>query len=99
MYKNSQQNINMVSVYDGNKIVSDIDYNINGESKHYHVQLDNKDIQDILGTQPVMKSLEQRLIEDFNMPQSFKKSYSKKRTNRHKNKTQRKKKISSKKNK
>ncbi len=99
MYKNSQQSLNMVSVYDGNKMVSDIDYNINGESKHYHVQLDNKDIKDILGTQPVMKSLEQRLIEDFNMPRSFNKSYSKKRNNRNKNKTQRKKKRIQRKNK
>lgn len=91
MYKNFQQNINMVGVYDGNKASVDLNYDINGNSKHYHIQLNNKDISEILGTQPVAKSLEQRLIDDFKMTtSSFKKNKSKKHIKRKKSKTHKK---------
>ncbi len=62
------ENIRWIGEYDGKNANIDLLQNINGLKDHYHIQLDNNDIGNILGIQPVLKPLEKRLIEDFNVP-------------------------------
>jgi hypothetical protein len=51
--------------YDGNKANIHLDINDNGAKDHISMQLDNEDLMNILGIQPVEVPLEERLSVDF----------------------------------
>ena len=51
--------------YDGNKANIHLDINDNGTKDHISIQLDNQDLMNILGIQPVEVPLEDRLSLDF----------------------------------
>jgi len=51
--------------YDGNKANIHLDINDNGTKDHISMQLDNQDLMNILGIQPVEVPLEERLSLDF----------------------------------
>ena len=74
------ENIRWIGEYDGKNANIDLLQNINGLKDHYHIQLDNNDIGNILGIQPVLKPLEKRLIEDFNVPVSLEGMFKKRRS-------------------
>jgi hypothetical protein len=63
--KKLKNEIKWIGDYDGNKANIDLDINDNGNRKLVSMQLDNKDIMNILGIQPVQIPLEQRLTNDF----------------------------------
>jgi len=51
--------------YDGNLADVNININDNGHTQDINIQLDNNDLMNLLGIQPVSIPLEQRLIHDF----------------------------------
>jgi hypothetical protein len=51
--------------YDGNIANVNLDINNNGDQKFITMRLNNEDLNNILGIQPIEVSLEQRLINDF----------------------------------
>jgi len=51
--------------YDGDKANIHVDINDNGAKEHISMQLNNEDLMNILGIQPVEVPLEQRLSLDF----------------------------------
>lgn len=53
------------SNYDGEKANISLDMKDNGKSKHYEMQLDNNDLEQLLGYQTVNIPLDKRLERDF----------------------------------
>ena len=63
--KKVKNEIQWIGDYDGNKANVKLDINDNGIKKVVSMQLDNNDLMNILGIQPIQKPLEQRLTNDF----------------------------------
>lgn len=63
--KKIKNEIKWVGDYDGNKANIKLDINDNGNKEFVSVQLDNDQLINILGIQPVEMSLEKRLTNDF----------------------------------
>ena len=63
--KKFKNEIKWIGDYDGNKANIDLDINDNGNRELVSMQLDNNDLMNILGIQPVQIPLEQRLTNDF----------------------------------
>lgn len=85
--------------YDGKLANIDVDINDNGNREFVSIQLDNNDIRQLLGIQPVEVPLEKRLAEDFlysskpiTLEESLIKRKSKKESKRKSKKTKSKKK-------
>ena len=95
----NDENIEWSGEYDGNKANVDLKHLSNGISNYYHVELNNDDIKNILGTQPNMQPLEQRLIQDFNMPMSLERMFKKSRRKHRHNKITKNKRTKNKKSK
>ena len=83
---NFNENIQVLGDYNGFRANIDINHALNGVQNHYQMQLDNDDIRRLLSVQPVSKSLDKRLIEDFNVPVSLEGMFKKSRRNHYKNK-------------
>jgi hypothetical protein len=83
---NFNENIQVLGDYDGIKANIDINHALNGLSNHYQMQLTNDDIRNLLLVQPVVKPLEKRLVEDFNVPVSLEGIFKKSRRHHYKNK-------------
>jgi len=66
--------------YDGNKANIHLNLDENGITKHVSMQLNNDDLMDILGLQPVAVPLEQRLSVDFLNPLTLDRSLIKNKT-------------------
>ena len=62
---NLQNEVKWIGDYDGDKANIQLDINDNGDKKLVSIQLDNNDIMNLLGIQPIKKSLEARLTNDF----------------------------------
>lgn len=69
--------------YDGNKANIHLNLDENGITKHVSMQLNNEDLMDILGLQPVTVPLEHRLSVDFLVPLTLDRSLIKNKTYRH----------------
>jgi hypothetical protein len=67
----NNERLKILGNYDGSNASIDIKHNKDGINDHYILNLDNNDIRNILGIQPVLQPLEQRLIKDFNVPVSL----------------------------
>lgn len=84
--ENGQYSDNVVkweTNYDGNIANIHLDINDNGIDKHVSMKLDNNDLAQLLGVQPVDIPLEQRLTNDFmSYPTKRHKSRSKSRRRR-----------------
>ena len=68
IHKNNQNKVNEVNWdadYDGKKANISLDLNTDGNEKHYDVQLTNDDLAKILNLNSVNKSLDERLLQDF----------------------------------
>jgi hypothetical protein len=63
--KKIKNEIKWVGDYDGNKANIKLDINDNGNKEFVSMQLDNDQLINILGIQPVEMSLEKRLTNDF----------------------------------
>ena len=63
--KKVKNEIQWIGDYDGNKANVKLDINDNGIKKVVSMQLDNNDLMNILGIQPVQIPLEERLTNDF----------------------------------
>jgi hypothetical protein len=63
--KKLKNEIKWIGDYDGNKANIDLDINDNGNRELVSMHLDNNDLMNILGIQPVQIPLEQRLTNDF----------------------------------
>jgi len=63
--KKINNEINWIGDYDGKTANIQVDINDNGNKELVTLQLDNNDIIEILGLQPVDISLEKRLYNDF----------------------------------
>jgi hypothetical protein len=63
--RKSKSEIKWIGDYDGNKANIQLDINDNGNNKLVSIQLDNNDLMNLLGIQPVEMSLENRLSNDF----------------------------------
>ena len=63
--KKVKNELQWIGDYDGNKANVKLDINDNGIKKVVSMQLDNNDLMNILGIQPIQKPLEQRLTNDF----------------------------------
>ena len=63
--KKVKNEIQWIGDYDGNKANVKLDINDNGIREVVSMQLDNNDLMNILGIQPIQKPLEQRLTNDF----------------------------------
>jgi hypothetical protein len=57
--------IKWVGDYDGKMANIYVDVNDNGNKQHVNMQLDNNDLRNLLGIQPINMSLDQRLYNDF----------------------------------
>ena len=68
--KKIKNDIKWIGDYDGDKANIQLDINDNGNREFVSIQLDNNELMNILGIQPVEMSLEKRLTNDF-----FNKSY------------------------
>jgi hypothetical protein len=62
---NLQNEVKWIGDYDGDKANIQLDINDNGDKKLVSMQLDNNDIMNLLGIQPVKMSLDNRLTNDF----------------------------------
>jgi len=63
---NSKTNdIKWMGNYDGKLAKIDVNIDDNGHKEHIHMQLNNDDILELLGVQPVEMTLENRLKNDF----------------------------------
>lgn len=68
IHKNNQNKVNEINWdadYDGKKANISLDLNTDGNEKHYDVQLTNDDLAKILNLNSVNKSLDERLLQDF----------------------------------
>jgi len=63
--KKLKNEIKWMGDYDGDKANILLDINNNGNRDFFNMQLDNNDLINILGIQPVEMSLEKRLTNDF----------------------------------
>jgi hypothetical protein len=63
--KKVKNELQWIGDYDGNNANVKLDINDNGIKKVVSMQLDNNDLMNILGIQPIQKPLEQRLTNDF----------------------------------
>ena len=63
--KNIKNEIKWIGDYDGNKANIELDINDNGNRELVRMQLDNNDIMELLGIQPIQIPLVQRLTNDF----------------------------------
>ena len=63
--RNINNEIEWEGNYDGNVANINLDITNNGNQKFIAMRLNNEDLNNILGIQPVEMSLEQRLINDF----------------------------------
>jgi len=66
--KNMKNEIKWSGDYNGDFAKFNIDINDNGNKEHINMILDNKDIMDLLGVQPVNMPLDERLTQDFFEP-------------------------------
>jgi hypothetical protein len=64
-HKKSKSEIQWVGDYDGNMANIKVGINDNGNKELVSMQLDNNDIMNLLGVQPIEIPLEQRLSNDF----------------------------------
>jgi hypothetical protein len=62
---NLQNEVKWIGDYDGDKANIQLDINDNGNQQLVSMQLDNNDIMNLLGVQPIKMSLETRLTNDF----------------------------------
>jgi hypothetical protein len=63
--RNINNEIEWLGNYDGNIANINININDNGKNEIIDMRLNNNDIMEILGVQPVEMPMEQRLINDF----------------------------------
>lgn len=63
--KNNISQINWDARYDGKNANMSVDIFDNGEQKHYDIDLDNKDLANLLNVPTIQKPLHQRLEDDF----------------------------------
>ena len=81
---NLQNEVKWIGDYDGDKANIQLDINDNGDKQLVSIQLDNNDIMNLLGVQPVKMSLENRLTNDFlNTPITLEGALIKGKTRRH----------------
>ena len=97
--KNIQNEVKWSGDYDGNFANIEIDVNDNGNHEFMSMKLNNNDLKNLLGIQPIPISLEKRLKDDFlsqnpiTLESSLKKSKSHSRSHRKKRQTKRKRKT------
>jgi hypothetical protein len=60
-----KKEINWIGDYDGNNANLEMDINNNGKKQSINMKLDNNDLMELLGVQPVEMSLDKRLANDF----------------------------------
>ena len=63
--KKSKNELKWMGNYDGDKANIILDVNDNGDKKYVNIQLDNNDIMNLLGIQPIQIPLKTRLENDF----------------------------------
>ena len=81
---NLQNEVKWIGDYDGDKANIQLDINDNGNQQLVSIQLDNNDIMNLLGIQPVKMSLENRLTNDFlNTPITLEGALIKRKTRNH----------------
>ena len=81
---NLQNEVKWIGDYDGDKANIQLNINDNGNQQLVSMQLDNNDIMNLLGVQPVKMSLENRLTNDFiNTPITLEGALIKGKTRRH----------------
>ena len=81
---NLQNEIKWMGDYDGDKADIQLDTNDNGNKQLVSMQLDNNDIMNLFGIQPVKMSLDNRLTNDFlNTPITLEGALIKKKTRNH----------------
>ena len=81
---NLQNEVKWIGDYDGDKANIQLDINDNGNQQLVSMQLDNNDIMNLLGVQPIKMSLETRLTNDFlNTPITLEGALIKGKTRRH----------------
>lgn len=70
LIRNDKQDINneikWQGDYDGSVANIDIGINTNGNAEFVSMKLDNNDLRQLFGIQPVEMSLDQRIMNDFN---------------------------------
>ena len=82
--KHLQNEVKWIGDYDGDKANIQLDINDNGNQQFVSMQLDNNDIMNLLGIQPVKMSLENRLTNDFlNTPITLEGALIKRKTRGH----------------
>lgn len=64
-HNKTQNEIKWIGDYDGNEANIELDINNNGNKELVSMQLDNTELMNILGIQPIEIPLEQRLTTDF----------------------------------
>lgn len=70
--RNINNEIQWTGNYDGNIANINLDINNNGNKEFVSMQLTNKDLNELLGVQPINTPLEKRLINDFSMNKLYK---------------------------
>jgi hypothetical protein len=85
-HKKSNNEIEWVGDYDGNIANIQMAMNDNGRKEMVNMQLNNDDIMDLLGVQPVQTPLDKRLTNDFLYPLTNSNSLSKKKSRKHRTK-------------
>ena len=65
--KKHENNLEWNSDYNGEKANVNVIMNQNGKKEKYHVQMNNQEIEKLLGMPSVNTSLDKRLIEDFSL--------------------------------
>ena len=82
--------------YDGKNANIDVDVNDNGNRELLSIQLNNNDIRQLFGIQPVQVPLEKRLVKDFlyhtNKPIALEGALIKRKSRRHRKKSRKNKK-------
>lgn len=66
---NAISQINWDADYDGDIANVSLDFNTNGETGHYDIQLDNEDLAEILSIPTVNSPIDKRLTNDFKKKQ------------------------------
>jgi hypothetical protein len=86
--RESKNEIQWIGDYNGKVANIDIDFDNNGNKEFINLQLDNKDLRNLLGIQPIEIPLEQRLVNDFldktYKPIVFENNLIKQRSHKHK---------------
>ena len=93
---NLQNEIKWQGDYDGKIANIDVDINDNGNRELISMQLNNNDIRQLFGIQPVQGPLEKRLVKDFlyhtNKPIALEGALIKRKSRRHRKKSRKNKK-------